>query len=75
MAVGKCIILFLRDNKELNTPLITIEVRDERIRQCFGFRDSYNCNPQIRDFVQDYAALHKFKIDAVIYSPEKERGR
>ena len=75
MAAGKCIILFLRDNKELNTPLITIEVRDERIRQCFGFRDSYNRNPQIRDFVQDYAALHKFKIDAVIYSPEKERGR
>lgn len=44
MAAGRCKILFLRANKEIDTPLITIEVRDERIIQCFGFRDSYNHN-------------------------------
>lgn len=72
MAAGRCMILFLRDNKEIDTPLITIEVRDGRIIQCFGFRDSYNHNLHIRDFVQDYASLHKLRIEAVIYSSDKK---
>lgn len=75
MAAGKCMILFLRESMDLDTPLITIEVRDGKIRQCYGFRDSYNHNPQIREFVKEYAALRDLTIDAVIYSPETERGR
>lgn len=34
MAAGKSMILFLRESKDLDTPLITIEVRDGKIRQC-----------------------------------------
>lgn len=68
MAADKCTILFLRDNHDLDTPLITIEVRNGSIRQCFGFRDSYNKDPQIRDFVKEYASLHDLKIEAVIYT-------
>lgn len=75
MAAGKCMILFLRESRDLDTPLITIEVRDGKIRQCYGFRDSYNHNPQIREFVKEYAALQDLTIDAIIYSPETERGR
>ncbi len=71
MAAGRCTILFLRDNKDINTPLITIEVREQSIRQCYGFRDTHNHNPQIRDFIMDYASSHGFKIDAVIYSEKK----
>ena len=66
MAAGRCTILFLRDNKDLNTPLITIEVRDGSIMQCYGFRDSYNKDPGIRDFVKEYASLHGLEIYAVI---------
>ena len=68
MAYGLCTILFLRDNKELTKPLLTIEIRDKSIRQCFGIFDSYNHNPKIRDFIMDYAALQNYKIEATIYS-------
>ncbi len=74
MAANRCMILFLRESKDLDTPLITIEVRDGKIRQCYGFRDSYNHNPEIQEFIKDYASLHDLTIDAVIYSPETEKG-
>ncbi len=70
MAAGNCMILFLRDSKDPDTPLITIEVRDGKIMQCYGFRDSYNHDLQIREFVKQYASLHDLTIEAVIYSPE-----
>ena len=68
MAEGACMILFLRDCKALDTPLITIEVHDNSIKQCYGFRDSYNHDLKIRDFITDYALRQNLKIDAVIYS-------
>jgi len=68
MAENRCTILFLRNNRELETPLITIEEKDGRIRQCYGFRNTHNSNAEIRDFIKEYAALHHFKIDAVIFS-------
>jgi hypothetical protein len=67
MASNRCTILFLRENRAIDTPLITIEVRDGSIRQCYGIHDSFNNNPKIRDFVKEYAALHNLKIKAVIY--------
>lgn len=66
MAANRCTILFLRDNKKINTPLITIEERDGAIRQCYGARDTYNTNEQIRDFIMEYASLHDLKV---VYSP------
>ena len=75
MAAGICMILFLRESRDLDTPLITMEVRDRKIRQCYGFRDSYNHNLQICEFVKEYAALQDLTIDAIIYSPETERVR
>ena len=68
MAAGSSTILFLRDNTDPDTPLITLEVRDQSIKQCYGFRDSYNRNPSIRDFLREYAMARDLKIDAVIYS-------
>ncbi|MCR5223021.1 MAG: PcfJ domain-containing protein [Lachnospiraceae bacterium] len=67
MAAGFCTILFLRDDRNLDTPLITIEERDGRIRQCYGRLDSYNKNAKIRDFIMEYALLKDLEIDAVIY--------
>ncbi len=69
MANGVCRILFLRKNESLKHPLITIEERDAAIRQCYGYRDGYNKDPKIRDFIKDYAERRKLRIDCVIYSP------
>ncbi len=67
MAVNHCTILFLRDNNKKDKPLITIEERDGEIKQCYGFKDSYNHNIEIRDFIQEYASIHKLTINATIY--------
>ncbi len=75
MAANRCTILFLRSNKKLNKPLITIEERDGEIRQCYGIRDSLNNSIEVRDFIKEYAALNNLRIDAVIYSEHMERGR
>ncbi len=68
MAREKCTILFLRKNGDTGKPLITIEERDGAIRQCYGFRDSINTDPAIRDFIEEYAAKHDLKIEARIYT-------
>ncbi len=68
MAAKRCTILFLRNNDRIAKPLITIEERDGAIRQCYGFRDTYNTDENIRDFIQAYAADHELRIEARIYS-------
>ena len=68
MAKGDCRILFLRKNDDIARPLITIEERDGSIKQCYGFCDSYNKDPKIRDFINDYAIRRKLCIECVIYS-------
>lgn len=70
MAKNYCTILFLRNNQDIDKPLITIEECGGRIRQCYGFRNSYNHNAEVRDFIMDYAALQEFKIEAVIFEEE-----
>ncbi|MBQ6968024.1 MAG: PcfJ domain-containing protein [Lachnospiraceae bacterium] len=67
MAEGLCTILFLRDNRDLAAPLITMEECDGSIVQCYGFRDKYNSSPEIREFIKDYASRRNLKINAVIY--------
>ena len=68
MAAEKCTILFLRDNARPDEPLITVEVRDGAIRQCYGYRDSINSNEEIRDFIKEYAKAQDLQITAKIYS-------
>lgn len=70
MANGVCRILFLRKNDDLLRPLITIEERDGVIRQCYGYRDGYNKDPKIRDFIKEYAAIRVFRIECVIFSAD-----
>ncbi|WP_024865371.1 PcfJ domain-containing protein [Butyrivibrio sp. FCS014] len=66
MARKECRILFLRDNTKPDKPLITIEERGGRIRQCYGFADSLNRDAGIRAFIKQYASEHNFAIDAAI---------
>ncbi len=68
MAAGMTCILFVRKNKLLRKPLITLELMNGDIRQCYGFRDSYNTDPEIRDFIKEFAAHMGLTISAVIFS-------
>ncbi len=70
MSEGITRILFLRNNKDIHTPLLTLEDRQGIITQCYGFGDSYNKNSEIRDFIKEYAGHRGLRIDAVIYSDE-----
>ncbi len=63
MSRYECTILFLRNNEDLGKPLITIEERGGAIRQCYGFRDSYNSDPEISAFIEEYARQKKLKIN------------
>ncbi|MCR4618771.1 MAG: PcfJ domain-containing protein [Lachnospiraceae bacterium] len=70
MADNHCRILFLRKNSELSKPLITLEEREGCIRQCYGYRDSYNRNVQIRDFIKQYADKRGIGITAIIFKTD-----
>ncbi|MBP3279714.1 MAG: PcfJ domain-containing protein [Butyrivibrio sp.] len=68
MAKGNCRILFLRSNNDIHKPLITIEEVKGVIRQCYGYGDSINTNPEIRDFIKEYAEAKGLSIQACVYS-------
>lgn len=69
---GSTTILFLRRNSEIKKPLLTIEVRDGKVRQAHGFA---NCslasmeaeNPGINKFFHDWAKKKKL-VDTNINS-------
>ncbi len=68
MAYGNCRILFVRDNKDIHKPLITMEEQGGDIKQCYGYGDSINKDPEIRDFIKAYAEHKGLSIQACIYS-------
>lgn len=68
MARKLCRILFLRKNEDISRPFITIEEKSGALMQCYGFRNSYNTDPNIRDFIKEYARLRDLRVDCVIYS-------
>ncbi len=68
MARRQCRILFLRENKDITKPLITIEERNGKICQCYGFADSINRDVRIRDFIKEFASKRGWEIRAPIYS-------
>ena len=37
---GETLILFIRDNDSLDTPLVTLEVKDNCLLQAYGARDT-----------------------------------
>ncbi len=67
MAGHRCTILFLREIDNPDKPLLTLEVRGESIKQCYGFRDSLNHDRDIAKFIREYAMIHDYEVDAVIY--------
>ncbi len=70
MARNQCTILFLRSNKEIDKPFLTIEESEGYLCQCYGFRNKVNDNPEIRDFLKHYCEMQGLKVNTVIYSPK-----
>lgn len=70
VSVGATTILFLRSKKDINKPLLTIEVQDGKVRQAHGFA---NCslesmeadNPGINEFFFKWAKEKKLKADHI----------
>lgn len=61
MSNGKCIILFMRKNNDLEHSFVTIELdMDFKVRQCYG---KHNSNPgdDIRNYVSNLALQYKQK--------------
>jgi hypothetical protein len=59
---GHCIIMFLRKKKEKKTPLVTVELRDNRIGQARG---KYNRSLEYQEklFLQEYAEKKRLKYN------------
>lgn len=54
MCDGKTCILFLRDSKDLDTPLVTIEVKKHTLIQAYGEEDSKPTDEQLK-FIKNWA--------------------
>ncbi len=75
MAKGETTIVFLRDNNNIDTPLITIEIRNGIIRQCYGYHDSFNHDPLIKEFIERYAKEKGWEIQACIFRNKEDDRR
>lgn len=58
---GKTLICFLRDNEQLEEPLVTIEVKDNHITQAYGIHDSKPTDEQL-DVMRRWARQHDLKL-------------
>ncbi len=69
MAKGDSTIVFLRKNSNMENPFFTIEITHHCIKQCFSLHDSYNKDPEVRDFLLRYAREKEFSVELpTIYS-------
>jgi hypothetical protein len=66
VANGTTHILFLRKNEDMDKRLFTMEVRNNKIRQLYGYHDSYNKDESIKKFVETYAQRMKYEINCNI---------
>lgn len=58
---GTTLICFLRDNENLDEPLITIEVKDNHVTQAYGVHDSKPTDEQL-DVMRRWARQHGLKL-------------
>ena len=58
---GKTLICFLRDNENLDIPLVTIEVKEGFVTQAYGLHDSKPSEEQL-DVLRSWAKKHSLKL-------------
>lgn len=68
VGAGNTTILFLRRQSNPNRSFMTMEVTNNGvIAQFFGLHDSFNKDPEVRDFVKEYAEKKKYRIGCKIF--------
>lgn len=60
---GRTAIVFMRRRSEPNTPFITIEIRDDYIRQCQAGSDHRTLHDREKEFVREWAAAKDLRLD------------
>lgn len=66
VASGTTHILFLRKNEDMDKRFFTMEVRDNKIQQFYGYHDSFNKDKEIKNFVEEYAQKMQYEIQCCI---------
>jgi hypothetical protein len=66
VANGSTHILFLRKNEDIDKRFFTMEVRDNKIQQFYGYHDSFNKDKEIKNFVEEYAQKMQYEIQCCI---------
>ena len=73
VAKGDTTILFLRKVSDLESPLMTMEVRNGTIRQFFAKHDTFNTDPEIAEFVENFAKEKGFEIGCTILKGQPKK--
>lgn len=63
VANGRTAIVFMRRKANPNRPFVTIEVRNNRVRQCQGDRDHRRVNDHEKAFIREWAAVKGINVD------------
>ena len=63
VANGRTAIVFMRRKSNPNRPFVTIEVRNNRVRQCQGDRDHRRVNDREKAFIREWAAAKGIDVD------------
>lgn len=58
---NKTLIMFLRDKEDIDTPLVTVEVRRKSVRQAYGINDSKPL-PEHLKFLRQWAKKNNLKM-------------
>ncbi len=66
MAKGRTHIAFVRRIQEPEAPLLTLEIRDGVLEQCFGYHDSFNKDEKTAGFLEEYLQKNHFGRRATI---------
>lgn len=69
---GKGIILLLRYRAEPENPYITVEIRDEGIRQWYGAHDKKPDEENMQKWLDNYTALLECRRKGITVQPEQE---
>ncbi len=67
VANEECEIYFMRKTNDMQKPFLTIEVKNNILKQCYGYRDSYNSDKNAEKFIRKWCEQNKLLIDCTIY--------
>lgn len=64
VANGRTAIVFMRRKERPDRPFVTIEIRNNRVRQCQGDRDHRRVNDHEKEFIREWALAKDIDVDS-----------